>query len=304
MNTGSTSSLVLRDDLSRFDVQIALGGFLAGYSNNTFLAYQQDLRQFVSWCGDQDLELFTVKRTHIELFVRWLEHCGAARATIGRRLSTVTGFYRYCTEEGLMDRNPAANVRRPRQRQESTMSGLDRNELGAFLVQAGLSGARDHALACLLALNGLRVSEAIGTDVDDLGLERGHHTLRIVRKGANTVIVPLAPRTARTVYLAIGERTEGPIFVTDSGDRMNRHQAARVVRRLARQAGIEKTISPHSLRHSFITAALDAGVPLRDVQEAASHADPRTTMRYDRARRLLDRHATYIVATFVAGASR
>jgi site-specific recombinase XerD len=304
MNTGSTSSLVLRDDLSRFDVQIALGGFLTGYSNNTYLAYQQDLRQFVSWCSNQDLELFSVKRTHIELFARWLEHRGAARATIGRRLSTVTGFYRYCTEEGFLERNPAANVRRPRQRQESTMSGLDRNELGAFLVQAGLSGARDHALACLLALNGLRVSEAIGTDVDDLGLERGHHTMRIVRKGGNTVIVPLAPRTARTVYLAVGERTEGPIFVTDTGERMNRHQAARVVRRLARHAGIEKTISPHSLRHSFITAALDAGVPLRDVQEAASHADPRTTMRYDRARRSLDRHATYIVATFVAGASR
>ena len=303
MNTGSTS-LVLRDDLSRFDVQIALGGFLAGYSNNTYLAYQQDLRQFVSWCSNQDLELFSVKRTHIELFARWLEHRGAARATIGRRLSTVTGFYRYCTEEGLIDRNPAANVRRPRQRQESTMSGLDRNELGVFLVQAGLSGARDHALACLLALNGLRVSEAIGTDIDDLGLERGHHTLRIVRKGGNTVIVPLAPRTARTVYLAIGEQLDGPIFTTDSGERMNRHQAARVVRRLARRAGIEKTISPHSLRHSFITAALDAGVPLRDVQEAASHADPRTTMRYDRARRSLDRHATYIVATFVAGASR
>jgi site-specific recombinase XerD len=304
MNTGSASSLVLRDDSSRFDVQIALGGFLAGYSSNTFLAYQQDLRQFVSWCSNQDLELFTVKRTHIELFARWLEHRGAARATIGRRLSTVTGFYRYCTEEGFMERNPAVNVRRPRQRQESTMSGLDRNELGVFLVQAGLSGVRDHALACLLALNGLRVSEAIDTDVDDLGLERGHHTLRIVRKGGNTVIVPLAPRTARTVYLAIGERDKGPIFVADSGARMNRHQAARVVRRLARQAGIDKTISPHSLRHSFITAALDAGVPLRDVQEAASHADPRTTMRYDRARRSFDRHATYIVATFVAGASR
>jgi integrase/recombinase XerD len=303
MNTGSTS-LVLRDDLSRFDLQIALGGFLAGYSNNTFLAYQQDLRQFVSWCSNQDLELFTVKRTHIELFARWLEHRGAARATIGRRLSTVTGFYRYCAEEGFVDRNPAANVRRPRQRQESTMSGLDRNELGAFLVQAGLSGARDHALACLLALNGLRVSEAIGTDVDDLGLERRHHTLRIVRKGGNTVIVPMAPRTARMVYLAVGERVEGAIFVTGSGERMNRHQAARVVRRLARHAGIDKTISPHSLRHSFITAALDAGVPLRDVQEAASHADPRTTMQYDRARRSLDRHATYIVATFVAGASR
>ena len=78
----------------------------------------------------------------------------------------------------------------------------------------------------------------------------------------------------------------------------------RTVKRLARRAGITKRISPHSLRHSFITVALDAGVPLRDVQEAASLADPRTTMRYDRARQSLDRHATYIVAAFVAAASR
>ena len=85
---------------------------------------------------------------------------------------------------------------------------------------------------------------------------------------------------------------------------MDRYAADRIVKRLARRAGITKRISPHSLRHSFITAALDAGVPLRDVQEAASHADPRTTMRYDRARHSLDRHATYIVAAFVAGASR
>jgi site-specific recombinase XerD len=85
---------------------------------------------------------------------------------------------------------------------------------------------------------------------------------------------------------------------------MDRHAADRTVKRLARKAGITKCISPHSLRHSFITAALDAGVPLRDVQEAASHADPRTTMRYDRGRDSLDRHATYVVATFIAGASR
>ena len=77
-----------------------------------------------------------------------------------------------------------------------------------------------------------------------------------------------------------------------------------LINRLVKRTGIDKRISPHSLRHSFITAALDAGVPLRDVQEAASHADPRTTMRYDRARRSLDRHATYIVSTFIAGATR
>src|SRR5215472_11659869 len=77
---------------------------------------------------------------------------------------------------------------------------------------------------------------------------------------------------------------------------LDRHGAARIVRRAAHRAGITKPVGPHTLRHAFITAALDAGVPLRDVQEAASHADPRTTMRYDRARGSLDRHATYIVA--------
>jgi integrase/recombinase XerD len=76
------------------------------------------------------------------------------------------------------------------------------------------------------------------------------------------------------------------------------------VRRLARRAGIAKRVGPHTLRHAFITAALDASVPLRDVQQAASHADPHTTMRYDPTRVSLDRHATYIVATFLAGASR
>ena len=85
---------------------------------------------------------------------------------------------------------------------------------------------------------------------------------------------------------------------------MDRYAADRAVKRLSKRAGITKRVSPHSLRHSFITAALDAGVLLRDVQEAASHADPRTTMRYDRAHQSLDRHATYIVAAFVAEASR
>jgi integrase/recombinase XerD len=92
--------------------------------------------------------------------------------------------------------------------------------------------------------------------------------------------------------------------VGPNGRRIDRHAAGRIVRRIARRAGIAKRVGPHTLRHAFITAALDAGVPLRDVQEAASHADPRSTMRYDRARVSLDRHATYIVATFLAGASR
>ena len=124
--------------------------------------------------------------------------------------------------------------------------------------------------------------EATGADIEALGVERGHRTLVIIRKGGEVVTIPLALRTARAIDLAVGERTNGPIFLTPDGRRLDRHGAGRIVRRIARRAGITRPVGPHTLRHALITAALDAGVPLRDVQEAASHADPRTT-RYDRA---------------------
>jgi site-specific recombinase XerD len=283
----------------------AVAGFLAGYGDTTRQAYSLDLRQWLRWCDNHDLRVFDVRRAHIELFARSLEQDGKARATVGRRLSTVAGFYRYCFEEQLIPVSPAAHVRRPRLDYESHATGMDRNELGMFLVQAGLSGGRDHALACLLALNGLRISEALNADIGQLGVERGHRTLTITRKGGKIVTIPLAPRTARAIDLCVGERENGPIFLNHDGTRrLDRHAATRIVKRLAKRGGIDKNISPHSLRHSFITAALDAGVALRDVLEAASHADPRTTMRYDRARQSLDRHATYVVATYLAGASR
>lgn len=94
-------------------------------------------------------------------------------------------------------------------------------------------------------------------------------------------------------------RTAGPVLLTGRGLGLTRQRAWEVVRQLARAAGVTKRIHPHSLRHTFVTAALDAGVPLRDVQDAAGHADPRTTRRYDRGRQSLDRHATYAVADFV-----
>ena len=249
------------------------------------------------------IRLFDVRRSDIECFARDLEARGRARATVTRRLSTIAGFYRYAVEEELLDHSPAAHVRRPRLDYESHTTGLDRNELGALLVTAGLGLPAEHALISLLALNGLRVSEATDADIQALGIERGHRTLVITRKGGKVVTIPLAPRTARAIDLAIGERIEGPIFLTADGRRLDRHGAGRIVRRAARRAGITKPVGPHTLRHAFITG-LDAGVPLRDVQEAASHADPRTTMRYDRARTSLDRHATYIAAAYVAGAAR
>ena len=145
-------------------------------------AYALDLRQFTTWCRARPLALFAVRRADIESFARDLEARGRARATVTRRLSTIAGFYKYAVEEEFLDHSPAAHVRRPRLDYESHATALDRNELGGLLVAAGLGSRPEHALISLLALNGLRVSEATGADIEQLGQERGHRTLTITRK--------------------------------------------------------------------------------------------------------------------------
>jgi integrase/recombinase XerD len=129
--------------------RVALAGFLAGYRGQTRDAYALDLRQFTTWCRARSLPLFAVRRADIEMFARDLEERGRARATVTRRLCTIAGFYRYAVEEELLEHSPAAHVRRPRLDYESHAVGLDRNELGALLVAAGLGTAAEHVLISL-----------------------------------------------------------------------------------------------------------------------------------------------------------
>jgi site-specific recombinase XerC len=149
----STSTvLATRDELFSTDEQLALAGFLAGYSGLTRDAYTLDLRQYVAWCTEHHLAVFGTRRADIECFARHLESLGRARATIARRLCTVACFYRYAEQEGMIAVSPAAHVRRPRLDYESHATGLDRNEVGAMLVAAGLAGAREIRKAGVLAV--------------------------------------------------------------------------------------------------------------------------------------------------------
>ena len=235
--TATTTALVPLQPAFSDAERLALAGFLAGYRGLTREAYALDLRQFTSWCRARSLNLFAVRRAGIEGFARDLEARGRARATVTRRLCTIAGFYKYAVEEELLDHSPAAHVRRPRVDYESNAVALGRNELGALLVAAGLSPPCEHALVSLLALNGLRVSEATGADIEHLGSERGHRTLTITRKGGKVVTIPLAPRTARAIDLAVGERTNGPVFLAADGRRLDRHGAGRIVRKTAAGPG-------------------------------------------------------------------
>jgi integrase/recombinase XerD len=139
----TTVPVVRQDRMFSSEEEFALAGFLAGYSGLTREAYQLDLRQYVPWCAEHRIALFCARRADIERFGRQLESLGRARATIARRLCTVACFYRYAEQEGLIALSPAVHVRRPRLDYESHATGLDRNEVGAMLVAAGLRSAKN-----------------------------------------------------------------------------------------------------------------------------------------------------------------
>ena len=166
--TVHTVEVVRYDDPVIITERVAVAAFIAGYTEPTRRSYATDLRIFAGWCHDHGFNLLNVKRPHLETFARWMEQEGRMASTIGRRLSTLSSFYKYCQTEDILDKNPALNVRRPKVHDESRTLGLDRNELGALLVQAGLGDLHDGALITLLALNGLRISEALNADIDDL----------------------------------------------------------------------------------------------------------------------------------------
>lgn len=276
--------------------------FLLGYAGATRAAYRRDLAALFGWCADHKLAPLALSRAHVDGWAREMaEADGCSPATVARRLSALSGFYRYAVGEDLIVRNPAEHVRRPKVGSDTTSTGLDRSELAALVARAAEDGPRSHALVLLLGLNGLRITEALSIDVDDLDTERGHRVVRITRKGGKRATVPLAPRTAEAVESYVGAREVGPLFTTRTGARWQRSEAWRTLRRLARDAVPAKagSLHPHDLRHAFVTLSLDAGASLRDVQDAAGHADPRTTRRYDRSRHNLDKHPTYAVATLL-----
>ncbi|MGC9666217.1 tyrosine-type recombinase/integrase [Planosporangium sp. 12N6] len=282
-------------------------------SPHTRLAYQRDVNTWLQWCARRDVDPLHATFLHVNEYARELESTIDTRsgrlltpATVARRMSGLASWYDFLTRLRIVPVNPVAGADRPRvDRDHSVTVGLTADEVDALLAAAAADGGpqalRHRAMLTLLADLGLRVGELVGLDVTDLGHERGHRTIRFVGKGGKSRRRALAPATAAALdaYLATRPgQADGPLFVTATGARVDRAAVFRLVRRLARAAGIPAwaDLSPHSLRHAFATTARDQGVPLEDVQDAMGHADPRTTRRYDRDRHNLDRDPTYRIA--------
>lgn len=280
-----------------------MSAYLGRYRGDSRYHTASDLRIFLTWCTEQELEPLQTVRTDIERYVRWLQDVRRFQpSTVSRRLSVVVGFYRVCVIDAILPHSPADYVRRPVVPPESPTLGLGHLQFEAMISTARQSDNRnDYALIAMLGLLGLRIFEACRANISDIGEEHGHRVLRVRGKGGKVVLVPLPPAVARALDRAVEGREGGPILRNTLGARMDRHAATRRLKHLAAAAGIQMpTMHPHMLRHTFVTTMLDAGVSLRDVQIAARHADPRTTMRYDRARKNLDRHPNYILAAYMA----
>ena len=284
-------------------LRLAVAAYLARYKGSSREHTESDLRCYLTWCAERGLDPLAARRPHLELYIRWMQEIRRFKpSTISRRFSVTAGFYRTCVIDGLAEHSPAEHVRRPAVPAESPTLGFTHLQFEALVTAARESSHPcDFALVAMLGLLGLRIFEATGAGIADLGEEHGHRVLRVCGKGTKVVLVPLPPAVGRAIDTAIGARTSGPILLNSRGTRMDRHAATRRLRRLSEAAGVRITRPhPHMLRHTFVTTMLDAGVDLRDVQIAARHADRRTTMRYDRARKNLDRHPNYILAAYMA----
>lgn len=279
-----------------------LGAWLASYASpSTRAAYRTDLRIFLAFLDQHDLDLLEVRRRHLDVFLRGREQLDSA-STMARRLASISAMYRYAASEGVIEANPAALIRRPAvDRDHSTSEALTHAEAVRYLDAARAHSQRAHALVLLLLDTGVRISEALGTTNRDLGADR----LRIRRKGGKTALVPL-PDSLKTILsdllgthgteIARGDEPACPIFATATGRPWQRTDAARTLRAISEKAGIGKVITPHVLRHTHATLALDAGVALHHLQDSLGHADPRTTRRYDHSRGRLRDHSVHTVA--------
>ena len=280
--------------------------WLLGFGTNTATAYRRDLMAWNAWCTRFGVHPLTAERHLVDAWVRHLStqprpttRRPASPATIARRLSALAGFYDFGIRDAqVLTHSPVANVRRPHVSDESQAIGLNTDQLRRLLDVAGAHSPRSSALVTLLTFCGLRITEALNTDIRDYTHDQGHRVLRLTRKGGKTARTPLAPVVIRALDTYLTDRTAGPIFLATNGTNRYPYKSAyEQLGRLCTTAGLPAGVTPHSLRHSYATEALRLGAALQDVQDALGHTDPRTTRRYDRTRHNLDRSPNYLLAS-------
>jgi integrase/recombinase XerD len=196
-------------------LRLAVAAYLARFKGRSREHTESDLRCFLTWCAGNGLDPLAARRPHLELYIRWMQEIRRFKpSTISRRFSVAAGFYKTCVIDGLLEHSPAEHVRRPTVPAESPTLGFTHLQFEALLTAARQSpNSCDFALVAMLGLLGLRIFEATGADIADLGEEHGHRVLRVCGKGTKVVLIPLPPAVGRAIDQAIGGRASGPILL-------------------------------------------------------------------------------------------
>lgn len=274
-----------------------------GLSENTLGAYRADLLALNQRLVERSVELAAATRADILEYIAWRVEGGAKPRSTARQLSSFRRFYRYLLREGAISEDPTANIAMPKIGRSLPQS-LTEDEVDALLAAPNVNeplGHRDRAMLEVLYATGVRVSELINLKISQINLNQG--VLRIVGKGDRERLIPLGDEAQDWVR----EFVEGPrveillerqtdyLFPTRRGDRMTRQAFWHIIKRYAKKAGIDKKLSPHTVRHAFATHLLNNGADLRVVQLLLGHSDVSTTQIYthvarERMKELHSRH--------------
>lgn len=266
-----------------------------GFSEHTLAAYRRDLLQFQAFLKDGGRgsldDPASVSKTHVRGYLAELHRLRTAKSTMARKLSALRSLFKYLVAKKIVPANPAAQVSNPKQESRHPKS-LNVDQAFALLKDKGQDKGqspaehrRDLALAELLYGSGLRISEALALDVRDC--EPASGVVRVMGKGSKVRLAPLSTTSIETLQAYLDVRgeldptgKEDALFLGARGGRLQRRQANRILEKLAAEAGLPQSISPHGLRHSFATHLLENGADLRGVQELLGHSRLATTQRY------------------------
>ena len=256
-------------------------------SANTISSYMRDLKQFASYIAERQLELTQVTQERISTYLDYLSGQGKSPATVSRGLASIKGFYHHLLDQGVVEENPAIHVAavKAEKKLPQVLTGKEVERLLAQPKCTDMKGYRDKAMLELLYATGIRVSELIALDIGDLNLPAGFIRCSNSKKER---IIPLYHGAVKALqdYIKgvrpqlIADTEETALFVNMNGERMSRQGFWKIIKHYQEKAGIQKDITPHTLRHSFAVHLLENGADLRAIQEMLGHADISSTQIY------------------------
>ena len=257
-------------------------------SANTIASYMRDIRQFSQWLNTSEgIDVIDASQLNISEYMRHQESQGRSAATVSRCLASLKNFYQYLVSSGFLEKTPVTDIRvdRGEKKLPQILSGREIELLLAQLVCVDAKGYRDKAMLEVMYATGMRVTELISLDVDDVNLEMGIIKCTGAKKTRAIPLYPMALR-ALSIYLRevrdsmVADPEETALFVNVGGARMSRQGFWKILKHYQDTAHIEKEITPHTLRHSFAVHLLENGADVGSLQELMGHCDISSTQMY------------------------